>query len=39
LCSGKTDVVAVMETWWDGLHKWSAAIDGYKLVIKDRQGG
>ena len=32
------DLVAIMETWWDRSHDWSAAIDGYKLFRKDRQG-
>ncbi|PKU42645.1 mitochondrial fission process protein 1 [Limosa lapponica baueri] len=32
------DVVAIMETWWDDLHDWSAAMDGYKLFRRDRQG-
>ncbi|PKU32032.1 rna-directed dna polymerase from mobile element jockey-like [Limosa lapponica baueri] len=32
------DVVAVMEMWWDDLHNWSAALDGYKLFRRDRQG-
>ncbi|GAB0209132.1 hypothetical protein GRJ2_003378900 [Grus japonensis] len=32
------DIVAIMETWWDDSHKWSAAMDGYKLFRRDRQG-
>ena len=32
------DLVAIMETWWDHSHDWSAAMDGYKLFRKDRQG-
>ncbi|KAJ7413330.1 hypothetical protein WISP_91339 [Willisornis vidua] len=32
------DVVAITETWWDDSHHWSAAMSGYKLVRKDRQG-
>ncbi|PKU47917.1 rna-directed dna polymerase from mobile element jockey-like [Limosa lapponica baueri] len=32
------DVVAITETWWDESNVWSAAIDGYKLFRKDRQG-
>ena len=32
------DIVAIMETWWDGSHNWSAAMDGYKLFRRDRQG-
>ena len=31
------DLVAIMETWWDHSHDWSAAMDGYKLFRKDRQ--
>ncbi|GAB0203473.1 hypothetical protein GRJ2_002812900 [Grus japonensis] len=32
------DIVAIMETRWDDLHNWSAAMDGYKLFRRDRQG-
>ena len=32
------DIVAVMETWWDDSHEWTAAMDGYKLFRRDRQG-
>ncbi|GAB0206897.1 hypothetical protein GRJ2_003155300 [Grus japonensis] len=32
------DIVAITETWWDDLHNWSAAMDGYKLFRRDRQG-
>ncbi|KAM9590503.1 uncharacterized protein ACIBXB_005763 [Morphnus guianensis] len=32
------DLVAIMETWWDDSHDWSAAMDGYKLFRRDRQG-
>ena len=32
------DLIAVTETWWDESHDWSAAIDGYKLFRRDRQG-
>ena len=32
------DLVAITETWWDLSHDWSAAMDGYKLFRKDRQG-
>ncbi|KAK4810734.1 hypothetical protein QYF61_007708 [Mycteria americana] len=32
------DIVAITETWWDDLHDWSAAMDGYKLFRRDRQG-
>ena len=32
------DVVAITETWWDDSHNWSAAMDGYKLFRKGRQG-
>ncbi|GAB0195108.1 hypothetical protein GRJ2_001976100 [Grus japonensis] len=31
-------IVAIMETWWDDSHNWSAAMDGYKLFRRDRQG-
>jgi len=33
------DIVAIMETWWDDLHNWIAAIDGYKLFRRNKQGG
>ena len=32
------DIVAITETWWDDLHNWSAAMDGYKLFRRARQG-
>ncbi|PKU44695.1 rna-directed dna polymerase from mobile element jockey-like [Limosa lapponica baueri] len=32
------DVVAIMETWWDDSHDWSAAIDGYKLFRRSSRG-
>ena len=32
------DLVAITETWWDDSHDWSAAMDGYKLFRRNRQG-
>ncbi|KAK4818426.1 hypothetical protein QYF61_012960, partial [Mycteria americana] len=32
------DLVAVTEMWWDDSHDWSAAMDGCKLLRRDRQG-
>ncbi|PKU40561.1 adaptin ear-binding coat-associated protein 1 [Limosa lapponica baueri] len=32
------DTVAITETWWEDLHNWSAAINGYQLFRRDRQG-
>ncbi|GAB0207545.1 hypothetical protein GRJ2_003220200 [Grus japonensis] len=32
------DLVAITETWWDDSRDWSAAMDGYKLFRRDRQG-
>ena len=32
------DLVAFIETWWDCPHNWSAAMDGYKLFRRGRQG-
>ncbi|KAK4806350.1 hypothetical protein QYF61_017219 [Mycteria americana] len=32
------DMVAITEAWWDDSHNWSAAMDGYKLFRRDRQG-
>ncbi|PKU28913.1 mitochondrial fission process protein 1 [Limosa lapponica baueri] len=37
-CTLCDDLVAVTETWWDKSHDWSAAIDGYRLFRRDRQG-
>jgi len=30
-------IVAIIETWWNDLHKWSAAMNGYKLFRRNRQ--
>ena len=38
VCQAKYDLVAITETWWEHSHDWSAAMDGYKLFRKDRQG-
>ncbi|PKU49639.1 nipped-b-like protein [Limosa lapponica baueri] len=32
------DIVAIMETWWNESNDWSAAMEGYKLFRRDRQG-
>jgi len=32
------DTVPIMEMWWDHSYDWSAAMDGYKLFRRDRQG-
>lgn len=32
------DLIAIMETWWNELHGWSAAIGGYRLFRRDWQG-
>ncbi|PKU46871.1 rna-directed dna polymerase from mobile element jockey-like [Limosa lapponica baueri] len=32
------DIVAIMETWWDDGHDWNAAMKGYKLLRRNRQG-
>jgi len=32
------DPVAITETWWDECDDWSAAVNGYRLFRKDRQG-
>ncbi|PKU48789.1 mitochondrial fission process protein 1 [Limosa lapponica baueri] len=32
------DVVAITEMWWDESNDWSAAMEGYKLFRRDRQG-
>ncbi|PKU39622.1 adaptin ear-binding coat-associated protein 1 [Limosa lapponica baueri] len=28
----------ILETWWEDLHNWSAANNGYQLFRRDRQG-
>lgn len=33
------DIVVIMETRWDDLHNWSAAVDGYTFFGRDKQGG
>ncbi|PKU44969.1 mitochondrial fission process protein 1 [Limosa lapponica baueri] len=32
------DIVAITETWWNDSHNWSAAMGGYKLFRRDKQG-
>ncbi|KAK4810488.1 hypothetical protein QYF61_004268 [Mycteria americana] len=32
------DMVAITETWWGDSHNWTAAMDGYKLLRRDRRG-
>lgn len=32
------DIAAIMETWWDDFHNWTAAMDGCKLFRRDGQG-
>lgn len=32
------DIVATMETCWDGSHNWSDAMDGYQVFRRERQG-
>ncbi|PKU28504.1 nipped-b-like protein [Limosa lapponica baueri] len=31
------DVVTITETWWDDGHDWNAAMNGYKLLRRNRQ--
>lgn len=26
------DLIAVVETWWDGSHHWNTIVEGYKLL-------
>ncbi|KAJ7406293.1 mitochondrial fission process protein 1 [Willisornis vidua] len=33
------DIVAITEMRWDDSHDWSAAMGGYRLFRRDRQGG
>lgn len=30
------DIVAILETPWDGSHNWGVTLDGYKLFGRDR---
>ncbi|GAB0178083.1 hypothetical protein GRJ2_000273600 [Grus japonensis] len=32
------DILAIMETWWYDSHNWSAAMGGYKIFRRDKQG-
>ncbi|PKU29317.1 mitochondrial fission process protein 1 [Limosa lapponica baueri] len=32
------DIVAITEMWWDDSHNWNAAMNGYKLLRRNRQG-
>lgn len=32
------DITAVTKTQWDDLHSWNAAVDGYKVFRRNRQG-
>lgn len=36
--SQRFGIVGVRETWWDDSCDWSALLDGYRLLRKDRQG-
>lgn len=31
------DIVTNAEIWWDHSHDWTAAMDAYKLIRRDRQ--
>lgn len=31
------DLIAITETWRDGLHSWNTAMEGYELSRRDRQ--
>lgn len=37
-CKPLCSIVAITETYWDGLHNWNAVMDGYKLFTRDRLG-
>lgn len=32
------NLITIIETWWEGSHDWSAAINSQKLFSRDRQG-
>jgi len=32
------NLITITETWWDDSHDWTAAMDGYKLLSRDRRG-
>lgn len=38
VCSQKSDVIGITETWWNKSHEWSARMEGYRLFMMDRQG-
>lgn len=29
------DLITTIDTWWNNLHNWSGAMDGYRLFRKD----
>jgi len=33
-----SDIIGIMETWWDSSCDWSIGMGGYRLFRKDRQG-
>ena len=33
-----SNLVAIMETWWDGSHAWSVEMERYRLLRKERMG-
>ena len=33
-----SELIGIMQTWWDSSHDWSAVVDGYRLLRKDRLG-
>ena len=38
VCSESYDIVAISETWWNYSHSWSAVMEGYWLLKRDRLG-
>jgi len=32
------DLIAITETWWGESHDWNVALDGYRLLRRDRRG-
>ena len=32
------NIIGISETWWDESCGWCVAIDGYRLLKRDRQG-
>jgi len=38
LWSFLSGIIGISETWWDESHDWSAGMESYSLLRRDRQG-